>query len=92
MQLANLSSQARDRTWATKVKALSPNHWATCELLDTVYFLSDFCSLHKPVNNDRFQVEIQSFLGEGNGNPFQYSCLENPVDRGAWWAADHKVT
>ena len=24
---------------------------------------------------------------EGNGNPLQYSCLENPVDRGAWWAA-----
>ena len=23
--------------------------------------------------------------GEGNGNPFQYSCLENPMDRGAWW-------
>ena len=29
--------------------------------------------------------------GEGNGNPFQYSCLEDPVDRGAWWAAVHKV-
>ena len=26
-------------------------------------------------------------LGEGNGNPLQYSCLENPMDRGAWWAA-----
>ena len=25
--------------------------------------------------------------GEGNGNPLQYSCLENPRDRGAWWAA-----
>ena len=25
-------------------------------------------------------------LGEGNGNPLQYSCLGNPVDRGAWWA------
>ena len=25
--------------------------------------------------------------GGGNGNPLQYSCLENPVDRGAWWAA-----
>ena len=25
-------------------------------------------------------------LGEGNGNPFQYSCLENSMDRGAWWA------
>ena len=30
--------------------------------------------------------------GEGNGNPLQYSCLENPVDRGAWWATVHKVT
>ena len=29
--------------------------------------------------------------GEGNGNPLQYSCLENPMDRGAWWAAVHRV-
>ena len=27
--------------------------------------------------------------GEGNGNPLHYSCLENPVDRGAWWATVH---
>ena len=27
--------------------------------------------------------------GEGNGNPFQYSCLENPTDRGTWWGAVH---
>ena len=26
-------------------------------------------------------------LGEGNGDPLQYSCLEHPMDRGAWWAA-----
>ena len=32
------------------------------------------------------------FPGEGNGNPFQYSCLENPMDRGAWWATIHEVT
>ena len=25
-------------------------------------------------------------FGEGNGNPLQYSCLENPIDRGAWWS------
>ena len=31
-------------------------------------------------------------LGEGNGNPLQYSCLENPVDRGVWWAAIYGVT
>ena len=28
----------------------------------------------------------------GNGNPLQYSCLENPMDRGTWWAAVHGVT
>ena len=28
--------------------------------------------------------------GEGNGNPLQYSCLENPMDGGAWWAAVHQ--
>ena len=31
------------------------------------------------------------FPGEGNGNPLQYSCLENPMDRGAWWATVHGV-
>ena len=30
--------------------------------------------------------------GEGNGNPFQYSCLENSMDRGAWRATVHGVT
>ena len=30
--------------------------------------------------------------GEGNGNPLQHSCLEKPMDRGAWWATVHGVT
>ena len=30
--------------------------------------------------------------GEGNGNPFQYSCLENSMDGGAWWGTVHGVT
>ena len=29
--------------------------------------------------------------GGGRGNPLQYSCLENPIDRGAWWAIVHRV-
>ena len=29
--------------------------------------------------------------GERNGNPLQYSCLRNPMDRGAWWATVHRV-
>ena len=31
-------------------------------------------------------------LGGGHGNPLQYSCLENPMDSGAWWATVHRVT
>ena len=45
-----------------------------------------------------FYLNINSLLGiisfnfgEGNGTPFQYSCLENPMEGGAWWAAVHGV-
>ena len=31
------------------------------------------------------------YPGEGHGDPLHYSCLENPVDRGAWWATIHRV-
>ena len=34
---------------------------------------------------------IDIYPGEGNGTPLQYSCLENPMDGGAWWAAVHGV-
>ena len=34
---------------------------------------------------------LLAIIGEGNGSPLQYSCLENPVDRGAWWAAVHGI-
>ena len=35
---------------------------------------------------------LDHHAGEGNGTPLQYSCLENPMDGGAWWAAVHGVT
>ena len=34
---------------------------------------------------------MHACIGEGNGNPLQYSCLENPRERGAWWAAIYGV-
>ena len=34
---------------------------------------------------------LKAINGEGNGTPLQYSCLENPMDGGAWWAAVHGV-
>ena len=35
---------------------------------------------------------LRRYPGVGNGNPFQYSCLENSMNRGVWWAAVHGVT
>ena len=35
--------------------------------------------------------KVNVFLREGDGTPLQYSCLENPMDGGAWWAAVHGV-
>ena len=39
----------------------------------------------------KIRGEVNGNPGEGNGNPLQYSCLENTVDRGAWWATVHGV-
>ena len=36
--------------------------------------------------------ESERSPGEGHGNPLQYSCLVNPMDRGAWWATVHGLT
>ena len=36
-------------------------------------------------------MHLELLSGEGNGTPLQYSCLGNPIDRGAWWAAVHGV-
>ena len=36
--------------------------------------------------------ELGRYPGEGDGNPLQYSCLENAIDRAAWWALAHGVT
>ena len=47
-----------------------------------------------PVSTDEIPVYLAttvSNMGEGNGTPLQYPCLENPMDRGAWWAAVHGV-
>ena len=39
-----------------------------------------------------FIIALRRSPGGGNGNPLQYSCLENPMDRGAWQATVHRVT
>ena len=41
--------------------------------------------------SDRTLISDSLSLREGDGSPLQYSCLENPMDGGAWWAAVHGV-
>ena len=47
-------------------------------------------SPHPPTNVVMWETLVWSLGGE-HGNPLQYSCLENPVNRGAWWAMVHRV-
>ena len=47
---------------------------------------------HLPSTNPTVINNINHVNGEGNGNPLQYFCRENPVDGGAWQAAVHGVT
>ena len=50
------------------------------------------CCPWSPTESDKTKwLSVHACIGEGNGNTLQYSCLENPVDRGAWWAAVHGV-
>ena len=57
----------------------------------TIYYLSvTFYFIYKFIYE--YLLSIIANFGEGSGTPLQYSCLENPVDGGAWWAAVHRVT
>ena len=44
-----------------------------------------------PISFSIIFIGLMYFIGEGNGTPLQYSCLENPMDGRAWWVAVHGV-
>ena len=48
--------------------------------------------LHRVRHDWSDLTPLRPMPGKGNGNPLQYSCLESPVDRGAWWAATYGVS
>ena len=73
---------------------------------ETVETVSDFIFLGSKITADgdcsheitrrlllgrKVMTNLDSIFREGNGTPLQYSCLENPMDRGAWWATVHRV-
>ena len=75
----------QDWEWSVLIpipKEINPKECSNC---CTIVFISHVCKVMLIILRARLQH------GEGNGNPFQYSCLENPMDGGAWWAAVHGV-
>ena len=58
---------------------------------DKKAFLSDQCKEIEKNNRMRKTRDLFKRIREGNGTPLQYSCLENLIDGGAWWAAVHGV-
>ena len=48
-------------------------------------------SMQEPQETQFRSLDQKDPLEEENGNPLQYSCLENPMDRGAWWATVHRM-
>ena len=71
------SRVSNDRSKFSLASSLSCLFWS--RLSDPVKKASPLLKPHKVI------------LGDGNGTPLQYSCLENPMDGGAWWAAVHGV-
>ena len=55
------------------------------------FFIAWLINEMNPFFKTFFTCNCTPFIGEGNGTPLQYSCLENPMDGGAWWAAVHGV-
>ena len=58
---------------------------------DPDFYLDQSYSKASALNLDSKLLLLQLIMGEGNGTPLQYCCPENPMDRGAWWAAVHGV-
>ena len=74
-----------------QVDSLLLNHWGMNQPIHLVPAVSDGKASAYSVGNLGSIPGSGRSPGEGNGNPFQYSCLENPMARGAWWATVHGV-
>ena len=84
-----------DKKYFMRVKHNVIDHspWLSLALLEELDILGIML-----LCNEALKVDVSivwggsvSLIGEGNGTPLQYSFLENPMDRGAWWAAVHGV-
>ena len=71
----------------TRILPQKHSNWEVCTQMLNVCKTSIIHEEDKFPRTHNFLTLTTVLYGEGNGNPLQYSCLENPMDRGAWWAA-----
>ena len=69
-------------SWKTKKNDNKTQAWVLTLSAVHLFFSTCFPILNSQLVSSTTILSI----GEGNGNPLQHSCLENPMDRGAWWA------
>ena len=93
LQLCNSGLQ-RGLTWKERQSLQISGHWSKtsssgwCQLQPRRWGLPWLLTWVASYTNKWL---VRQCSGEGNGKPLQYSCLENPMDGGAWWAAFHGV-
>ena len=76
--------QARILEWVVGLLHFGKPWWLTSK--EFIYTVEDVAEVASSIPGSGRSP------GEGNGYPLQYSCLENPKERGAWWATVHGVT
>ena len=75
-------SQSKCQSAEGRIKKMSHTHTHT----------EEYCwAMKKTPCHSQKMDKLRDYHGEGDGTPLQCSCLENPMDRGAWWAAVHGV-
>ena len=99
-RLQSMGSLRVGHDWTTSLSLFTFMHWRR-KWQPTPVFLpgesqgwrSLWAAIHgvAQIQTRLKQLSMHACIGEGNGNPLQYSCLKNPRDGGAWWAAVYEV-
>ena len=78
------------QSMATAMEARGLNHWTSREVLEFLFLVNKQTACNAGDTGDAgLSPGLGRSPGGGNGNPLQYSWLDNPKDRGAWWATVH---
>ena len=82
----------RGRWWCLELDVSSGMGWRRKWQPIPVFLPGESCLSDLQSQTQLKQLSMHACIREGNGSPLQYSCLENPRDRGAWWAAIYGVS